>query len=113
MDNYVQKGDALRFTAPAGGVVSGNGYLIGGIFVVATVTAAATEGFNGQVVGVFTLPKVDATAVTEGQNAYWDDTNKETTPTASGNTLIGVYTAAVANTAGLVTANVRLNGSSV
>lgn len=62
--NYVQDGDALTLTAPAGGVVSGNPYTIGAIACVALVTAAAGEPFAAKATGVFNLPC--ASGLTEG-----------------------------------------------
>lgn len=87
--NYKQDGNVLTFTAPGGGVVSGNGYLIGGIFCVAQGDAAAAAEFEGMVVGVWTLAKDDTIAWTEGEVLYWDDATKKVTPTATGNTRIG------------------------
>ena len=62
--NYVQDGDALTLTAPAGGVVSGNPYTIGAIACVALVTAAAGGPFAAKASGVFNLPC--ASGLTEG-----------------------------------------------
>ena len=62
--NYVQDGDVLTLTAPAGGVVSGSPYTIGSIACVALVTAAEGLPFTAKVTGVFELPC--ATGLTEG-----------------------------------------------
>ena len=62
--NYVQDGDVLTLTAPAGGVVSGSPYTIGSIACVALVTAAAGLPFTAKETGVFELPC--ATGMTEG-----------------------------------------------
>ncbi|WJN60930.1 capsid cement protein [Pseudomonas sp. SO81] len=62
--NYVQDGDSLTLIAPAGGVVSGNPYVIGTLAVVALVTAAAGEPFAARATGVFRLPC--ATGLTQG-----------------------------------------------
>lgn len=109
MKNYIQPGDTLELTAPSGGVVSGTGYLIGALFVVAAVTAAEGATFAAKVTGVISLAKVSAQAWTEGAKVYWDNTAKNVTTTASGNTLIGVA-AAVANNPSS-TGLVRLNGA--
>ena len=109
MKNYIQPGDSVSLTAPAGGVVSGTGYLIGTAFVVAAHSADASAAFTGQVTGVFTLPKVSAQAWTEGAAIYWDNTAKNVTTTSSGNTKIGVAAAAAANPS--ATGVVRLNGA--
>lgn len=109
MNNFIQEGDILTLTAPTGGVVSGNGYLIGKLFVVATVTAAATALFAARVKGVIDLAKTSAQAWTEGQKIYWDDTNKRCDSDATLGQLIGVASAAAANPSS--TGNVRLNGT--
>lgn len=76
MNNFQKSGETLTLTAPAGGVISGNGYLIGAMFVVATATVAATLPFEGLTEGVFTLPKVAGEgALVEGKPVYWDVAN--------------------------------------
>ena len=72
-------------------------YLIGAIAVVATVSAAAGELFNGQRAGVFTLPKVSANTPTQGAKAYLLADGSAITTTATNNTLIGAFTEAAAN----------------
>jgi predicted RecA/RadA family phage recombinase len=108
MQNYKQPGDVVTFTAPVGGVTSGLGYKVGQCFVVATGDAAATEEFEGRVVGVCELVKATGAAWTEGALLYWDDGASEVTTTASGNLLIGC--AAVAAGSGDTVGEVRLNG---
>ncbi len=75
--NFKQPGDILTLTAPAGGVVSGGLYIIGGMAVVALTTAGAGVSFAGQKEGVFELPKATGanTDLTEGQAVFWDATN--------------------------------------
>lgn len=109
MRTYKHPGHVLTLTAPAGGVTSGNGYKIGEIFVVAADDAAAAAAFEGQLTGVFALPKETGTAWTEGQRLYWDDTNDRVTTAASGNMPIGV--ASEAATSGASVGNVRLDGT--
>ena len=58
---------------------------------------------------MFTLPKVAALAIAAGDVIYWDPAAKLVNKTASGNTKLGVATAAVANPSASVT--VRLNGA--
>ncbi|MFP3979163.1 DUF2190 family protein [Marinobacter sp. KMM 10035] len=95
--NFVQPGQVLTLTAPAGGVTSGSGHLIGAMFVVALHSAAVGESFEGQLTGVWSLPKTSAQAWTEGVAIYWDG-SKATTADASGsNALIGHAAAAAAN----------------
>ncbi len=102
MKNYVQAGDSLTLTAPSGGVVSGKGYLIGGLFVVAAATIAEGLPFAGKRHGVFEFvaqTHASTQALAVGDLAYWDDTNKRVTKTATGNTAIGVIIEAKASTA--------------
>lgn len=89
MRNYVQPGDTLDLTAPAGGLASGQAHLFGGIFGVAAKSAAQGEKVAVKVEGVFMLPKATGGGLTEGQKAYWDATAKNVTGTAASNTLIG------------------------
>lgn len=89
MKNYVSSGKVMELTAPAGGVVSGTAYLIGGLLVVATHSADAAALFRGVAKGAVDHAKADE-AWTEGAKIYWDNTAKKFTTEASGNTLVGV-----------------------
>lgn len=95
MKNFVQNGDALDLIAPAGGVVSGGFYLIGGLLVCAATTAAAGEIFVGDRKGVFKdAPKTTAQAWAQGAVLYWDDTAKKFTTTVGTNTKVGAVVVA-------------------
>lgn len=111
MNNYKQEGDILTLTAPAGGVTSGLGYKVLGIFVVATNTVAATLPFEGKTTGVHELVKDAGTAWVVGDSLYWDDTANNVTLVSSGNTFIGAATAAAGSAA--VLGDVRLSGSTI
>lgn len=106
-NNYIRKGDVLDLTAPSGGVVSGTGYLIGTLFVVALVTAAEGASFAAMVEGVFTLPKTSAQAWAEGQKVFWDNSNHRADSDSTVGQLIGVAAAVAANPT--ATGIVRLN----
>ena len=108
MNTFIQPGQVLTLTAPGGGVSSGDGVQIGQLFVVAVADAVAAAPFEGQTVGVFTLPKDTGTAWVEGDLLYWDGTEVDTI--ATGNLLIGA--AIRAETMGATTGRVRLNGVS-
>ena len=108
MKNSIQDGEVLALAAPYA-VSSGGGALIGAIFGVAVTTLASGDVGNFQLEGVYTLPKATGAAATLGAKAYWNDTNKNVTATASTNTLIGVFVAAYAS--GDTSALVRLNAS--
>ncbi len=94
--NFIQPGEVITVTAPAA-VTSGSPLLVGTLFGVAQTDAES--GAYVEIVrrGVYVLPKVLAQAWTAGAKIYWDDTAKNCTSTASGNTLIGAAVAAAAN----------------
>lgn len=108
MDNFIQPGNVVEFTAPAGGVTSGVPVQIGQLVVVPAVTAAADARFNGQIVGVFTMPKATGEVWAEGAVVYFDAIEGEFTRTAAGNIQAGAAVAA-ANTSA-TTGLVRLDG---
>lgn len=105
MKNFKQEGDTLSLIAPSGGVTSGIGVLIGAIFVVAQVTAAAGLPFSGRRVGVIehaAATHATTQAMSPGDIAYWDATAKLITKTAAGNTPVGVVTKAKVSTVAVV-----------
>lgn len=110
MKNYVQEGESLTLTAPYD-VASGAGVLIGATFGVASYDIASGVDGTFQVEGVYTLAKSTAASSggAQGARAYWIAATKLVTASASGNTLIGVFTATCAD--GDSTCTVRLNGS--
>lgn len=110
MKNFIARGDVLTLPTAAA-VASGAGVLIGSIFGVAANDAAAGEEVVLNVVGLFELPKTESQAWTAGDAVYWDDAASEATTVATGNTLIGVATAAVAGGATDTIGKVRLNGT--
>ncbi len=110
MKNFVQTGDKITCTAPYA-LTSGQGFLVGVLFAVALHDAANGAQVEGQMSGVVDLTALstDTASGTALVLAYWDNTNRRVTTTASGNTKIGVIVAAKAN--GDTTARVRLNGA--
>lgn len=114
MKTFIQPGDTLEFTAPAGGVVAGTGVKIGDLLVIALTTAAVGVKFNGRRIGVVEHAKLSAQAWTEGQQVNWDDTNKRFTTVTTGNFKAGVAAAAAANpsaTGQVVLAGVNLGAA--
>jgi len=111
MKNFIQTGDVVPVTAPAGGVVSGSGVIIGSLFGIADHSAAEGAPVEIATRGVFDLPKTSAQAWTLGTKVYWDAASGVATTTASGNSLIGVALAAAANPSAI--GRVRLNGVTV
>ncbi|HET7500648.1 MAG TPA: DUF2190 family protein [Kofleriaceae bacterium] len=108
MKNFLQCGDSLEFTAPAGGVTSGAPVLISSLLVVAKANAAAGERFVGETSGVFSLPKPAGAAWAEGQLLYWDSAaaagaNLVTAPSATARRVgCAAAVAAAADTTGAV-----------
>ena len=111
--NFVQEGDRVTVAAPYTAVR--------GRYIIVNATTKyggvaqdnAASGSNVVLVltGVHTFNKPNAvsTSALAGGYAYWDNTNSQVTISATSNTLIGCFTAAVSNTQ--TTAAVRLNGS--
>jgi len=110
MKNFVQLGNTVSVTLAAT-VTSGAGLLSGGLFGICSVDGVSGDVIELQVEGVFTLPKTSANTPAQFAKAYWNNTAKEVTTTATDNTLIGVFMDALGS--GTTTANVRLNGVSV
>ncbi|TPG53264.1 DUF2190 family protein [Roseomonas nepalensis] len=109
MQNFVQVGEQLRFTAAAD-LASGAGVVLGSLFGVNTYAVAAGQDGVARIEGVVRLPKA-AGAVTQFAKVYWDDTAKNVTTTATANRLIGAATRA--EIAGATTVEVRLDGKAV
>ncbi len=114
MKTYIQPGEVLEFTAPAGGVIAGTGVKIGDLLVIATISAAAGEKFTGVRTGVVEHAKLAAQAWTEGQQVNWDDGNARFTTVTTGNYRAGVALEAAANptaTGKVVLAGVNLGAA--
>lgn len=105
MKNFVQNGKMIEVTLAAV-ITSGTALLIGTLLGVAVTSGGIGDVINFQTEGVFDLPKA-AGAITVGAAVYWDDTAKNITTTASGNTLIGKCWVAAAG--GDATVSVKLS----
>ena len=109
MKNFIQPGDTITLIAPTGGVTVGKGVLIGTIFAVATATVAAGSEFEGVVVGVVDLDKLNTEVWIAGDKIYWDNANtRATNAPAAGSRLIGYAQLAAANPS--TTGRVRIGG---
>ncbi len=111
MKNFVQNGHMITVTAPAGGIKSGAGMIVGNLFGIAAMDAAEGKNVEIATTGVFDLPKAPAAVFTLGQRVSWDKTSGQVVAPVSGAYPIGVVTQATAN--GTTTAWVRLDGVSV
>lgn len=92
MKNFLQDGKSLTITAPVGGFVSGQGYIMNALFGIASADAAEGESAELVTEGVFSLPAVSSEAVTAFTKAYWDDATKEVSNDPTGKKLIGYFT---------------------
>lgn len=115
MDNYSQPGDVLTLTAPTGGVVSGEAYMIGSLCVVATHSAAQTLPFAGLVRGVVSVRKLDDEEWAEGDKIYFDadaspDPVFTTVVGSPALPLVGVAVEDIAASPATATGKVRLDG---
>lgn len=90
MRNFRQRGETIVVPAPAPGVLSGAGVLVGGLFGVAVTDAATGVAVPVLTEGMFNLPKVAGTAWNVGDKLYWDNAAKNVTTVSAGNTRIGV-----------------------
>jgi predicted RecA/RadA family phage recombinase len=107
--NFIKPGKICTFTAPGGGVVSGTPVLIGTLVVVPLTTVAAGLPFEGDVEGIWLLPKIAGVAWTEGALLYFDTAaNNFGTVVSATTRRAGV--AAAAALSGDLFGQVRLNG---
>ncbi len=108
MKNFIQNGDMISVTAPAGGIVSGQGIVVGSLFGVAAKAAAEGESVEIATVGVYELPKAPATVIAQGARVAWDDAAKQVALPGVGMHPIGAAVLAAGN--GPTTVRVRLDG---
>ena len=109
--NYVAPGETVTLTAPTGGVVSGQGVVIGNLFAVATGSAAEGAEFEAALTGVWSLPKA-AGAIDAGARV-WFDASAGTIKNASASGLYPVGTAVAAALDAATTCAIRLDGVAV
>ncbi len=95
MQNFLQRGEALYATAPAGGVVSGQAVVVGKVFGVAAETVPAGTTYALWRKGIYLLSKTNAQAWNQGDALYWDAANSVVTNVNAG-TLLPVGWAAAA-----------------
>jgi predicted RecA/RadA family phage recombinase len=108
-NNYVGPNDTVTVVAPHN-VVAGRVVIVGtNLYGVALSNADSAANVALGRGGVWTLAKANAvsTSAAAGAIAYWDNTNSIVGISATSNTKIGVFLAAVSNTD--TTATVALN----
>ena len=105
--NYIQPGRSITVAAPTGGVLSGDGVLIGTLFGIAQYDAV--EGAEVEILteGVVEIGKTSALAIGVGDRLFWDDTNKLVNKTTTAQQQVGVAVAAAANPSATVKMLIR------
>ena len=94
---YIQPGHTLTVAAPTGGVLSGQGVLIGTLFGIAQYDAV--EGADVEILteGVVEIGKTSALQIDVGDRLFWDATNKVVNKTATAQVCVGIAVSAAAN----------------
>ena len=105
MKNYIQDGASLDLTAPRN-VTSGEGFIVGSLFAVASTTALSGAAVVGVTEGVFMLAKKSTTVFAVGDKVSWDNTNHWCDDPGTGFYPIGAAVAAAGN--GATTVMVKL-----
>lgn len=108
MKNHIQKGDVITVSAPAGGIASGQGVIVGNIFGIAAYAAAVGELVELATSGVYLLPEATAAVLTVGACVAWDSAAKNINVPGTGRFPVGVVTVDAGNGATCVA--VRLDG---
>lgn len=109
MKNYIQAGNVITATAPAGGIASSEGMVMGTLFGVAATAAPEGQPVEIATTGVFALAKASATTFTSGALVSFDASTRQCVAPGTGKYPIGAATAAAGN--GEATVTVRLNGT--
>ena len=104
--NYYQDGDIIDFIATAD-VKSGELVIKGKIIAVSITDIKSGEVGAVKRTGVWSLPKEADKVFTQGEEAYYDATNKVITTTTSGTTKVGI--AAYPSTSSDTEVNVLIN----
>lgn len=104
MKNFIQDGNVLTVTAPAGGVTSGDAVAITSLFGVAAFDAIAGAAVEVAVAGVFELPKVATDVIAVGDTLYWDvgEAALSNSQSTTGELQVGYATKAAGNGVTLV-----------
>jgi predicted RecA/RadA family phage recombinase len=97
MRNYVQPGRSITVTAPTGGVLSGDGVLIGALFGVAQHDAAEAADLELLTEGVVELAKATPLVIATGDRLFWNPTEKKLDKTATAQVCVGLAVAAAAS----------------
>lgn len=108
MKTFIQSGHHIDVTAPAGGVSSGDGVVVGSLFGIANTDAVEGETVVLTTTGVFDLPKLASAVIAAGDRVAWDATAGQVNLPGTGRYSIGIAIAAAGN--GVAAVRVRLDG---
>lgn len=108
MQNFIQNGHIIRVKAPAGGIASGEGLIVGNIFGIAAFSSAEGDPVELGTTGVYQLPKASAAVLTVGARVAWDNVARNVNVPGTGRFPIGIATEAAGN--GTTSVAVRLDG---
>ncbi|MBW7057949.1 DUF2190 family protein [Paracoccus bogoriensis] len=108
MKTDIQNGHVITVPAPAGGIASGEGLIVGNIFGIAAYSAAEGDPLELATTGVYRLPKASAAVLAFGARVAWDNTAKQVNTTGAGRFPVGIATEAAGN--GITSVAVRLDG---
>ena len=108
MKTFIQPGNVIPVIAPAGGVTSGQGLLVGSLFGIAACDARAGESVEIAIAGVHKLAKDPTAVISFGDRVAWDDAEKRIVLPGAGLYPIGIATLPADDSATTVT--VRLDG---
>ncbi len=78
----------------AGGILSGQGVLVGAFFGVAAMDAGQNAIVECETRGEFELAKDPTQPMATGVRVFWDNTNRWLTTTATGHFQVGIVTVA-------------------
>src|SRR5512144_124058 len=95
--NYIQPGHTITVAAPTGGVLSGDGVLIGTLFGIAQYDAVEGADIEILTEGVVEIGKTPSLAIDAGDRLFWDATNKVVNKTATAQVCVGIAVSAAAN----------------
>lgn len=80
MTNFVQDGETIEYSNTGTAITAGSVVVIGKLLGIAATDIAATTGVGTVCLeGVFKLAKNTSTAITQGDQLFWDNTAKEIT----------------------------------
>jgi predicted RecA/RadA family phage recombinase len=110
---YIQPGETLDYTVPAGGVTSGDVVVLTDLIGIALVTGVENDVVSVGVTGVYEMDKA-ANTVTIGQKLYYDEDNEQLTTSSEGGSpwgdLVLAGYAAEAAASGVATVKCKLVG---